>query len=354
MHQQSPLDTQERLVLLLPRPGQINLAEAKLQFDLIGYGHVTVPHVPAVSPCSSQSNTGINAARAGRHWDRRKRRWYLLLEGGEQIGQQSMSPQPDPPIRQGFGGGEFDVKADLQQVTQFLLGLLLADFLIALAAMEKCQGDFLRVGRSEDQLQYAGRNIALFGQRVQIGQRQFASFHLPFDFGNLTLTENGFEGIASHNRQPGIAGRWLLPGLHDDPGAIEFDQGTIGFGALHRHVHDQARCLPFVEQMIHLFSQPKETAVVPGHGRVWDGKLHSRLSVGLLRVVPDNEAFLIYLLGDELNQRFSNDSHHFTSPFWRSCLPIEDHSYFPSRRSDWQSTRLNSSHLGISYALFCL
>src|SRR5438552_7381984 len=61
----------------------------------------------------------------------------FLLEGGEQIRQHDMPPQPDPPIRQGFGGGEFDVEADLQQVTQFLLGLLLADFLVVLVAMEE-------------------------------------------------------------------------------------------------------------------------------------------------------------------------------------------------------------------------
>ena len=96
MHQQSPLDAQEGFVFLERFHGQFKLVEAKFLFDLVGHGHVAVPHVPAVSPCSSQSHAGIDAARAGGHGDRRKRRWHLLLEGGEQIGQQDMSPQPAP------------------------------------------------------------------------------------------------------------------------------------------------------------------------------------------------------------------------------------------------------------------
>ena len=110
--------------------------------------------------------------------------------------------------------------------------------------MQECQGDFLRVGRAEDQRQHAGRNVlSLVGQGIQIGQRQLARLDLPFDFGNLILAQNRLEGIAGHDRQPGVAGWRLLPGLHDDPGAIEFDQGAVGFGSFNRHVDDQPRRL---------------------------------------------------------------------------------------------------------------
>ena len=86
-------------------------------------------------------------------------------------------------------------------MAQFLLRILLGDFLIPLAAMEKCQGDFLRVGRSEDQRQKASRNVlSLVGQRVQIGQRQLARLHLPFDLGNLIFAQNRLEGIPGDDR----------------------------------------------------------------------------------------------------------------------------------------------------------
>ena len=176
-------------------------------------------------------------------------------------------------------------------------------------------------------------SFPLFGQRIQIGQRQLARFHLPFDFGNLILTQNRLQGIAGHDRQPGVAGRGLLPRLHDDPGTIEFDQGAVGFGSLNRHVDDQPRRLPVVEQMVDLFSQLEEAAVVAGHGRVRQVKFRSRRTVGLLRVVPDHQPLLIDLLGDQLNEIFGDDGHYFTNPFWRSCLPMEDHSYLPSRSS---------------------
>ena len=61
-----------------------------------------------------------------------------------------------------------------------------------------------------------------------------------------------------------------------DPGAIEFDQGTGGFGSFNRHVYDQPRrSFVVVEQMVDLVSQLEEAAVVAGHSRVRQGKLRS-------------------------------------------------------------------------------
>src|ERR1039458_8785369 len=85
--------------------------------------------------------------------------------------------------------------------------------------------------------------------------------------------------------------------------------------------------------MVDLVSQLEEAAVISGHSRVRQGKLRSRRTVGLLRVVPDHQPFLFDLLGDQLHEIFSHNGHYFTSPFWRSCLPMEDHSYFPAPSS---------------------
>ena len=76
-----------------------------------------------------------------------------------------MPPQSKPPIGKGFGGGDFNVETDLQQVTQFLLRFLLADLFIVLVAVQESQSDILRVRRTEDELQHAARNIdTLFGK----------------------------------------------------------------------------------------------------------------------------------------------------------------------------------------------
>src|SRR5262245_64691486 len=37
-----------------------------------------------------------------------------------------------------------------------------------------------------------------------------------------------------------------------------------------------------------------------------------------------------------------------------ACRQVEDHAAIARRQRDRKSTRLNSSHLGISYAVFCL
>ncbi len=95
---------------------------------------------------------------------------------------------------------------------------------------------------------------SLASQRIQIGQRQKARLHLPFDLGDLILAQTRLEGIAGHDRQPGITSRGLLPGLHDDAGEVELDEGALGFRAFNRHVDDQPGRLPIVEQVVDLFS----------------------------------------------------------------------------------------------------
>src|SRR5205814_10295389 len=47
---------------------------------------------------------------------------------------------------------------------------------------------------------------------------------------------------------------------------------------------------------------------------------------------------------------------HAIEIFWQThplAEPIDDQSFELGRRGDRKSTRLNSSHLGISYAVFC-
>ena len=61
-----------------------------------------------------------------------------------------------------------------------------------------------------------------------------------------------------------------------------------------------------------------------------------------LGVVPDDQAVVLDLLGDQAEQMLGDDAGgaegrrgpcHFTSPFSRSCLPMDDHSYLPSSSS---------------------
>ena len=75
--QQCPLDAQESFVFLDWFHGQLKLVEAKLLFDLVGRGHVAVPHIPAVSPCSSQSYTGIDACPCS--WPREPTKAMMAL-----------------------------------------------------------------------------------------------------------------------------------------------------------------------------------------------------------------------------------------------------------------------------------
>src|SRR5438874_8480773 len=44
----------------------------------------------------------------------------------------------------------------------------------------------------------------------------------------------------------------------------------------------------------------------------------------------------------------------FRSPWWTRCAPPTRSGWPPSARRDRKSTRLNSSHVEISYAVFCL
>src|SRR3712207_8524405 len=61
------------------------------------------------------------------------------------------------------------------------------------------------------------------------------------------------------------------------------------------------------------------------------------------------------LLAGSLSRSFSAPS-HAASTFWRHCssLKIGKPSSRESNSADRKSTRLNSSHANISYAVFCL
>ena len=148
---------------------QLEFSEAKLFLDRVCRSHIAVAYVSVVSPCSSQPHAGIDPACAGGHRDGRERRRHSLLEGEKQVGQKGMPPQSGSPIWQGVGGREFDVEANLQQITKFFFGFFLADFLVVLLAVEKSQGNFLRIARAEDQRQHASRNVfSLVSKGIQI------------------------------------------------------------------------------------------------------------------------------------------------------------------------------------------
>src|SRR5262245_42887975 len=86
--------------------------------------------------------------------------------------------------------------------------------------------------------------------------------------------------------------------------------------------------------MIDLFPQLEKAAVVSGHDDVCKREFCRRRAVSLLRIVPDHQPSVIDLLNDQLKQIFRDNGHrYFTKPFYRSCLPMEDHSYLPSRSS---------------------
>ena len=53
----------------------------------------------------SQDAIAAELANPDRLYRLAEREGQLLLQSGEQIRQQNMPPQLDPPIRQGFGGG---------------------------------------------------------------------------------------------------------------------------------------------------------------------------------------------------------------------------------------------------------
>jgi hypothetical protein len=71
----------------------------------------------------------------------------------------------------------------------------------------------------------------------------------------------------------------------------------------------------------------EEATVVMGDGRIWERQFRGRCRIGPLRVVPNDQAPVLDLLGDQLVQVFGDDGHYFTRPFCRSSLLIEDHSY---------------------------
>ena len=77
--------------------------------------------------------------------------------------------------------------------------------------------------------------------------------------------------------------------MHDNPGAIEFDQRTVCFGPLQRHIHDQSRRLAVVEQMVYFVTEFEEAAVIASDGGVLQGEFSSDCAVCLLRVVPYDE-----------------------------------------------------------------
>ena len=82
---------------------------------------------------------------------------------------------------------------------------------------------------------------------VEVGQGQLARLDLLLDLGGVIVAQEGLQGVAGDDREPGVAGGRLLAGLHDDPGDLQLDEGVAGVRLVERDVDDQPgrlRALP--------------------------------------------------------------------------------------------------------------
>src|SRR6267142_1655309 len=69
--------------------------------------------------------------------------------------------------------------------------------------------------------------------------------------------------------------------------------------------------------------------------------------------------FTVFFFNDTATTEIYTLSLHDALPisrprYYDAGVPLEDRWLFPGRRRDRKSTRLNSSHMSISYAVFCL
>ena len=176
-----------------------------------------------------------------------------------------MASEALPHLGQRSRSGDIQLEGLPQEAQKLVRGRFLFDLGVHLVVGEEGQGHLLRVAGAEDQGQHAGGEVlALLGERVDIGKAQFARLHLLLDFGGGLLTQDGLQGVSGDDCQTGVAVGRLLSWLHHHARCLQFNQGVVGLGLIHRHVNQQPGWLKVVQQRVDLVPQLEEAAFVSG------------------------------------------------------------------------------------------
>ena len=188
-----------------------------------------------------------------------------------------------------------------------------------MSIVEKREGDLLRVASAKDEGNHPLGNLATFvGQGIEVDQGQLSCFGLLFHVGSGIFAQNAFQGVAGHDGQSGVARRRLLAGLHDHTNRFQFDEGVMGLILSHRHIDHHAGGFFTVHEMLLVYfpAQLDKTAFVAKHLGIGQGQRRKCSRIHAIRVIPDHEAVIVDLLGDQADEMFCYDAEaHFRVRF---------------------------------------
>src|SRR5262249_31062044 len=140
-------------------------------------------------------------------------------------------------------------------------------------------------------------------------RRELACLNLPLQSFELLHTQRRFESRPGDDCEPGVALPGMLPRFDDDAYGRQLDKGVLcGFFA-ERDVYQEPWRHFAVEQWVHYPAQGEVAAVIVDDLSIGDGECLSEGMVVLFGIEPHDDALLINLLDEQIEQILADDAH---------------------------------------------